>query len=253
MSHAYKNYTEKNHAYKIAIIGAGFAGLGMAARLKRRGETDFVVLERAAEVGGTWFKNTYPGCACDVKSDLYSFSFAPNPDWSHRYARQPEILTYLKRFADDFGVRPHIRFNCDLRRAAWDDADACWQLETGDGPLTAQILISGHGPLNTPKWPDIPGLEDFSGVKFHSSRWNHTKDLRGKRIAVVGTGATGVQVVPHLQGVRRNSRCFSAPRPGFFHVTTNRRANGVAAGFAAYRCSNAVRVRPFSPWLNLNT
>ena len=212
---AYRDYPHQNH-HKIVIIGAGFAGLGMAARLLRRGETDFVVLERAEEVGGTWFENTYPGCACDVKSDLYSFSFAPNPDWSHRYARQPEILAYLKRCADDFGVRPYIRFNCELRRAVWDDAAARWQLETADGPLTAHILISGHGPLNTPKWPDIPGLEAFTGVKFHSSRWNHGEDLRGKRIAVVGTGATGVQVVPHLQGVASQLTVFQRTPPWVF-------------------------------------
>ncbi len=185
--------------YQVAIIGAGFAGLGMAIKLKERGVTDFVVLERAGEVGGTWRENTYPGCACDIKSDLYSFSFAPNPDWSHTYARQPEILDYLKRCVGDFGLTPHLRLRHEVRAAVWDEARALWRVETSGGTFTARALVSGHGPLNAPKWPKIPGLDTFEGAKFHSARWDHGVDLRGKRVGVIGTGASAIQFVPELQ------------------------------------------------------
>jgi cation diffusion facilitator CzcD-associated flavoprotein CzcO len=184
---------------QVAIIGSGFAGLGMALELTRRGSHDFVVFERAAEVGGTWRDNTYPGCACDIKSDLYSFSFAPNPDWGHLYARQPEILAYLRKCADDYGVRPRIRFGHEVIRADWDDDEALWQIQTSGGPYTARVLVSGHGPLIEPKWPDIPGLEGFTGARFHSARWDHSVDLRGKRVAVIGTGASAIQFVPQIQ------------------------------------------------------
>jgi cation diffusion facilitator CzcD-associated flavoprotein CzcO len=187
--------------FDIAMLGTGFAGLGMAIQLRRRGVRDFVVFERAGEVGGTWRDNTYPGCACDIKSDLYSFSFAPNPDWSHRYARQPEILAYLRRTATEFGVLPHIRFHCELTRADWDEEAGRWLIQTNQGAFTARVLISGHGPLTLPKWPAIPGLYTFQGQMFHSARWDHTVDLRGKRLGVIGTGASAIQFVPEIRQV----------------------------------------------------
>ncbi|MBB5234010.1 cation diffusion facilitator CzcD-associated flavoprotein CzcO [Deinococcus budaensis] len=199
--------------HQIAIIGSGFAGLGMAAGLRRRGVTDFVVFERAGEVGGTWRDNTYPGCACDVKSDLYSFSFAPNPGWGHRYARQPEILAYLRRVADDFGIRPHIRFGHEVERAEWDEAEGVWRIQTNRGAYTARVLISGHGPLIEPKWPAVQGLETFSGPRFHSARWDHAVDLRGKRVAVVGTGASAIQFVPEVQKVAGQLTVFQRSAP----------------------------------------
>ncbi|WP_019587858.1 flavin-containing monooxygenase [Deinococcus apachensis] len=204
--------------HQIAIIGSGFAGLGMAALLQRHGMEDFVIFERAGEVGGTWRDNTYPGCACDVKSDLYSFSFAPNPEWGHRYARQPEILEYLRRTADEFGLRPHIRFGHEVERAEWDDADSLWRIRTSDGQggnntFTARVLISGHGPLVEPKWPAIPGLESFSGPRFHSARWDHSAELRGKRVAVIGTGASSIQFVPEVQKEAAQLTVFQRSAP----------------------------------------
>lgn len=198
---------------EIAILGAGFAGLGMAIQLKRRGVRDFVVFERASEVGGTWRDNTYPGCACDIKSDLYSFSFAPNPDWTHKYARQPEILAYLKATTDRFGVRPHLRLGHEMQRAEWDAGAALWRIQTSGGEYTARVLISGHGPLIQPKWPDIPGLNSFQGQKFHSARWDHSVDLTGRRVAVIGTGASAIQFVPEVQQLAGQLTVFQRTAP----------------------------------------
>ncbi len=183
----------------VAIVGSGFSGLGMAIRLKQEGVEDFVVLERANDVGGTWHFNTYPGCACDVPSHLYSFSFAPNPDWSQTYSRQPEIREYLRACADRFSVRSHIRFGCELIAAAWNEDGARWDIETSSGRLRAQVLVSGAGPLFEPNVPPIPGLDHFEGPVFHSARWDHEIDIRGKRVAAIGTGASAIQFVPAIQ------------------------------------------------------
>ena len=191
--------TEPKRHFSIAVIGTGFAGLGMALQLRRRGVQDFVVFERAQEVGGTWRDNTYPGCGCDIKSDLYSFSFVPNPDWSRKYAAQPEILAYLKRTAQTQGVTPHIRFGHEVRRMAWDDAAGHWQIQTSQGDYTARVIVAGSGPLIEPKWPQVPGLGTFTGEKFHSARWRHDVELRGKRVAVIGTGASAIQFIPRIQ------------------------------------------------------
>ncbi len=204
---------QQGRQVQIAILGTGFAGLGMAIRLKRRGVQDFVVFERADEVGGTWRDNTYPGCACDIRSDLYSFSFAPNPDWKHRYARQPEILAYLKRAAEEFGVVPHIRFHHEMQEARWDDGAALWRIHTNGGEYSARVLVSGHGPLTLPVWPDLPGLERFAGERFHSARWNHAAVLAGKRVAVIGTGASAIQFVPELQKVAGQLTVFQRTPP----------------------------------------
>src|SRR3954468_6103156 len=148
---------------KVAIVGSGFSGLGTAIKLKQQGMEDFVVLERASDVGGTWHWNTYPGCACDIPSHLYSFSFAPTPHGSQTYSLQPEIRDYLRRTADDFGVRPHVRFNCTVEAAGWDDDAQRGRVETTDGTFHARVLVSGAGPLTEPKVPDIPGLDRFQG------------------------------------------------------------------------------------------
>jgi cation diffusion facilitator CzcD-associated flavoprotein CzcO len=189
----------ENEHFDVAILGSGFSGLGMAIRLLQQGHHDFVVLERADEVGGTWHYNTYPGCACDVPSHLYSFSFAPNPDWSQTYSPQGEIWDYLRRCADDFGVRPHIRLGHEVTEASWDEHDHRWRIETSKGPFTARVLVAGMGPLTEPKIPDVPGLEDFEGAMFHSARWDHDYDLAGKRVASIGTGASAIQYVPAIQ------------------------------------------------------
>ncbi|HZR44203.1 MAG TPA: NAD(P)/FAD-dependent oxidoreductase [Ktedonobacteraceae bacterium] len=183
----------------IAIVGTGFSGLGIAIRLKQHGYQDFAVLERAADIGGTWRDNTYPGCACDIPSNLYSFSFAPNPNWSHLYPPQPEIQDYLRSCAKRFGVFEHILFNCELRQAVWREDDQCWHLKTAQGALTTDILIAGQGPLSEPSLPALPGLERFEGALFHSARWKHDYDLTGKRVAVIGTGASSIQFVPQIQ------------------------------------------------------
>jgi len=185
--------------FDIAIIGTGFSGLGMAIRLKQAGMRDFVVLERASDLGGTWRDNTYPGCQCDVPSHLYSFSFAPNPNWSRAFSMQQEIWDYLRDCARRFGVMPHIRFNHAVTTAAWSDDAQQWRIETGDRSLTARVLVSGMGGLAEPSIPPIPGLERFRGVHFHSATWKHDHDLRGRRVAVVGTGASSIQFVPKIQ------------------------------------------------------
>lgn len=187
--------------HRVAIIGSGFGGIGTAIRLRQAGVTDFVILERAQALGGVWRDNRYPGCACDVQSLLYEYSFAPNPDWSERYSPQSEIWAYLERCATDFGVRPHLRFDHEVRSAAWDHASRCWRLETTQGPLTAAVLVSAVGALSEPEIPDLPGLADFAGPAFHSARWDHRAALEGKRVAVIGTGASAVQVVPAIQPV----------------------------------------------------
>ena len=187
------------HETDVAIVGSGFSGLGMAIRFKQAGHDDFVVLERAAEVGGTWQANTYPGCACDVPSHLYSFSFAPNPEWSQTYSTQPEIWAYLRRVADEFGVRPHVQLDTAVESATWLEEERRWELETSQGTLRARVLVAGMGPLTEPKIPQIAGLEDFPGPVFHSARWDHEADLKGKRVASIGTGASAIQYVPAIQ------------------------------------------------------
>jgi cation diffusion facilitator CzcD-associated flavoprotein CzcO len=184
---------------RVAVVGSGFSGIGTAVALRRASICDFVVLERASSVGGTWRDNTYPGAACDVPSHLYSFSFAPKPDWSHVYSRQPEIRGYLEQVAADSGVLPHVHCDTDVLSGRWDDDALVWRLETSRGPLTADVLVSGCGGLVEPHLPQVPGIEDFQGPWFHSARWDHAVDLTGKRVAVVGTGASAAQFVPELQ------------------------------------------------------
>ncbi|WP_406401690.1 NAD(P)/FAD-dependent oxidoreductase [Streptomyces sp. NBC_00879] len=184
---------------RVAVIGSGFGGLGAAVRLRREGITDFVVLERAGSVGGTWRDNSYPGCACDVPSHLYSFSFAPNPDWPRTFSGQEHIRAYLERVADTFRLRSHIRLDHEVLMMRWDGDELRWEIETSKGTMTADVVVSATGPLSDPKTPEIPGLADFPGKVFHSSRWDHDYDLRGKRVAMIGTGASAIQIVPEIQ------------------------------------------------------
>ncbi|MGY2282573.1 flavin-containing monooxygenase [Pseudomonas gingeri] len=183
----------------IAIIGSGFAGLCMAIKLKQAGMADFFIAERAGSLGGTWRDNHYPGCACDVQSHVYSFSFAPNPDWSRQFAPQAEIRAYLERCARDFGLEPHLRYNMGLDKAVFDEARQRWHLRFCDGrEVSARVLVSGMGGLSRPALPDIPGLEQFAGKSFHSQHWDHQYPLEGKRVAVIGTGASAIQFVPQI-------------------------------------------------------
>ncbi len=184
---------------RIAIVGSGFGGLGAAIRLKQHGIEDFVVLERRHDVGGVWRDNSYPGCACDVQSHLYSFSFAANPEWTRLYSPHHEIWAYLKRCAETFGIRPHLRFGHELLHAEWDDRRKVWDLRTTCGDFRAEVLVGAAGALSEPARPRIPGLASFQGTAFHSAEWDHGYDLRGKTVAVIGTGASAVQLVPEIQ------------------------------------------------------
>ncbi|WP_306360735.1 NAD(P)/FAD-dependent oxidoreductase [Nocardia sp. CC227C] len=183
---------------RIVIVGSGFSGLGMAIRLSQQGHDDYLVLERGHDVGGTWRDNTYPGAACDVPSQLYSYSFALNPDWSRSFSKQPEIQRYIQGVADSYGVRDRHIFGCEMTGAQWNDAAARWDIQTSQGAFTADILISAVGALCEPNLPDIKGINEFQGEIFHSARWNHDADLTGKRVAVIGTGASAIQIVPNI-------------------------------------------------------
>jgi cation diffusion facilitator CzcD-associated flavoprotein CzcO len=186
--------------HEVVIVGAGFSGLGAAIQLKRAGIHDLVLLDRGATVGGTWRDNTYPGAACDVPSHVYSFSFAPNPDWTRSFSSQPEIQAYLERTARDLGVLRHVRLRHTVTGARWDPAAARWLVTTDRGTsFSARYLIAAPGPLSEPVTPPIPGLEDFPGRVFHSARWDHDHPLRGERVAIVGTGASAIQFAPHVQ------------------------------------------------------
>ena len=184
----------------VAIIGAGFGGLGMAMTLKRAGFGNFTVFERGTDLGGVWRENTYPGAACDVPSPLYSYSFAPNRTWPRRYSEQPDILAYLRRVATEHGVLDRVRFGTEVTGAEFDEDSRRWRVETARGDtFEADVLIPAVGQLSRPALPDIPGAETFTGAAFHSATWNHDVDLTGKRIAVIGTGASAIQFVPRIQ------------------------------------------------------
>jgi cation diffusion facilitator CzcD-associated flavoprotein CzcO len=197
----------------VVIVGAGFSGLGMAIRLKQAGIHDFAILERASRVGGTWRENTYPGCACDVPSLLYSFSFAPNPNWSRIYSPASEIQAYLLRLVRNYDLERHIRFDSDLRGGRWNDSRGCWELATNHGPLNATVVISATGPLIEPSIPTLPGLDSFTGTVFHSSRWNHDHNLKGRQIAVIGTGASAIQFIPAVQRRAKHMTLFQRTAP----------------------------------------
>jgi cation diffusion facilitator CzcD-associated flavoprotein CzcO len=181
------------------IIGAGFSGLGAAIKLKQAGHTDMVILERADDVGGTWRDNTYPGCRCDVQASLYSYSFAPKPDWSETYPSQPELWDYLQKITRSYGLRHYLRFGHEVTDARWNGAAKRWHVETTKGNFDARYLIAGLGFLVEPSQPDIPGIETFAGTIMHSARWDHSWRAAGRRVAVVGTGASAIQVVPSIQ------------------------------------------------------
>ena len=185
--------------HRVAVVGSGFGGLAAAVRLREAGFDDLVILEKADDVGGTWRENTYPGVACDVPSHVYSLSFAPNPGWTRTYSEGGEIWAYLRDVARRHGLYERIRFGCELLEAAWDEDARRWRLATSQEPLTADVVVSATGPLHEPAIPDLPGLDTFAGAAFHSARWDHDHDLRGRRVAVVGTGASAVQFVPRIQ------------------------------------------------------
>jgi cation diffusion facilitator CzcD-associated flavoprotein CzcO len=187
------------HATRVVIVGSGFSGVAMAIALRKAGITDVVILERAASLGGTWRDNAYPGCACDVESVLYSLSIAPNPDWSRTFSPQPEIRDYLDRVARDHDVVRLIRFNENVTGASFDERSARWTISASSGDWTADALVLANGALSDPRVPDLPGLSEFAGPVFHTAQWDHRVALAGKRVAVIGTGASAIQVIPAIQ------------------------------------------------------
>ena len=210
----------------VAIIGAGFAGVGAAIRLKDQGITDFVILERDSRVGGTWRDNTYPGAACDIPSRLYSYSFAPNPDWSHTYSGSAEILGYIDHMVESFGIAPHIRFDHTVSGISYNADAGEWTVDLVDRePLRARAVVVASGPLANASFPDIPGIETYEGRKIHSARWDHDYDFAGKKVAVVGTGASGVQIVPELVKVAESVKVFQRT-PGWVLPRINTSTSG---------------------------
>ncbi len=202
--------------HRVVIVGAGIAGVGMGVRLLQAGIDDFVICERNGSLGGTWFEHTYPGCACDVPTHLYSYSFARNPHWSRLFPRQDEILDYVRDTARRHGVTAHVRFGCELEEAQWRDDDSMWQLTTSHGELTADVLVSAIGGTSEPADPDLRGVRSFQGTTFHSARWNHEHDLTGERVAVIGTGPATAQFVPRIQPRVEHLTVFQRTPPWVF-------------------------------------
>lgn len=184
---------------KILIIGTGFGGLGLAIRLQQSGRTDFILLEKAGDVGGVWRENSYPGAACDVPSHLYSFSFERHFDWSRTFSPRDDILRYLRHCADRYGLRSCIHTGREVTRARFDDSSGFWHVQCADGSeYRSRVLVAATGQLCRPLVPSLPGLETFKGTVFHSAQWRHDYDLRGKKVAVIGTGASAIQFVPEI-------------------------------------------------------
>jgi cation diffusion facilitator CzcD-associated flavoprotein CzcO len=183
----------------VAIIGTGFGGIATAIRLRQQGFDDLVLLDRAGDVGGVWRDNDYPGAAVDVPSDLYSLSYAPNPNWHNTYAKQPELYAYLRDVTGQFRLRDRMILDCAVERLDWNSVEQLWRLETAHGPRTATHVVVATGALADPIVPNLPGVDRFAGASFHSARWDHSFDLTGKKVAVIGTGASAVQFIPAIQ------------------------------------------------------
>lgn len=197
-----KNGTRATTDHEVVIVGAGFGGMGAAIQLRRRGIDDIAIIDRADDLGGTWHLNTYPGLAVDIASTTYQYSFEPNPHWQRLYARGPELKAYADHVAQKYDLRRHMRFNVTVEEARYDEGRGRWKIQLeGQGALSARVLILATGFLSQPKWPDIPGIGDFRGKVIHTARWDHDYDLRGKRAAVIGTGATAVQLLPEIAPV----------------------------------------------------
>lgn len=209
--------TRRRPSPKVAIIGAGFGGLGAAVALRRAGIDDLVIIEADDGVGGTWRRNTYPGAACDIQSHLYSFSFAPNKTWSRTYARQPEILAYLESVVDDCDLNRHLMLGTTLRSARWDDEAGRWNIlldcRGSAQDLEVDVVVCAAGLFGSVRLPDIAGLDEFGGTVMHTAQWDHSVDLTGKRLAVIGTGASGVQVVPELAKIAEHLTVFQRTPP----------------------------------------
>ena len=207
------NVQMPSHLYDTIVVGAGISGIAAAVKLNKVGYDNYIVIEKADRVGGAWRENTYPGCGCDVPSALYSFSFAPSYKWSHLFAKQPEILSYLEEVTEQFDLQQKIEFNNELMNAKWDEDKHLWQLETQKGIYQAKTVIFSTGPITEPSMPRLKGIETFKGEMFHSARWNHDCDLSAKRIAVIGTGASAIQFVPQIQPLASELIIFQRTAP----------------------------------------
>lgn len=226
----------------ILIVGTGFSGMGMAMKLRESGRTDFVVIEKADDVGGTWRDNTYPGAECDVQSHMYSFSYELNPGWSREYSAQPEIWEYMRKVAAKHGLYDAIHFDTEMTGATWDEQTLRWTVTTSKETYETRVLVSGIGGLHIPNVPELPGAETFEGPRFHSAQWDHDVDLTGKKVAVVGTGASAIQFIPQIVGDVAQLDVYqrTAPWvvPKFNHDITGRKASvlqKVPGGTRAYR------------------
>lgn len=218
---------------RIGIVGTGFSGVAAAVELQRRGLRNVTLLEKADEVGGVWRDNTYPGAACDVPSHLYSFSWAPNPDWSLKFAPQDEIRSYLQRVARDHGLLPRCRFGVEVDRATFDEASATWRVDAADGrTFTFDVLITGTGQLSRPAIPDLPGVDRFAGTSFHSARWDHDADLDHARVVVIGTGASAIQFVPPVAERAAHTTVVQRSAPWVVHKPDRRYGPLEKAAFA---------------------
>jgi cation diffusion facilitator CzcD-associated flavoprotein CzcO len=243
---------------KVAIIGAGMSGICMAVKLQDTGIESFTIFEKADDVGGTWRDNTYPGLTCDVPSRFYSYSFRPNPNWSHLLPPGPEVQAYFQQVADERCIRPHIRFGCDVTNARYDDGQ--WRLTTADGEEIFDVLVTATGVLRVPRYPEIAGRETFAGPAFHSARWDHSVSLPDKRIGVIGTGSTGVQITAELGGKVRQLKVFQrtaqwiAPMPNLRYSALTRAAlrrwsglNGLAYRFWGWYVQSIFGRAPIRP------
>lgn len=197
----------------VLIVGAGFSGIGLGSKLQRRGFDDFQIIDRGHDFGGTWYSNTYPGAECDIQSHLYSFSFRPNPYWSKTYATQPEIYSYLRHVAEEEGLYQKVSFGENVEDASWDDKAGLWRVVTSSAEYEAKAIVFATGHLSDPKVPALDGLNDFKGHAFHSATWDHDYDLTGKRVAVVGTGASAIQVVPGIADEVGQMKVFQRSAP----------------------------------------
>ena len=238
---------------RVAIVGAGMSGLCMAMKLQDAGINTFTIHESAAEVGGTWRDNTYPGLSCDVPSRFYSYSFLPNPDWSHTFSPGAEILDYFRQVADRRGLRPHIRFNSEVHSAHCEDGN--WRLHTTSGDDIADVIVTATGFLRIPRYPDISGVNTFAGPKFHSARWDHSISLADKRIGVIGTGSTGTQIIADLGGKVRQLKLFQRtaqwvfpmPNPRYSRLTKSAMRRLPRLNTLAYRFWQLYLEKTFSP------
>jgi cation diffusion facilitator CzcD-associated flavoprotein CzcO len=217
----------------VVIVGSGFSGLCMAIKLKEAGRHDFVILEKAHDVGGTWRENTYPGAGCDIQSHLYSFSFEMNPKWSRMFARQPEILDYLRHCVRKYMLEEHLYFGVEVSGGAYDDESDEWRVQLADGrEIRSDVAVLGLGPLHRPVLPDVPGIESFEGPSWHSAEWNHDYDLTGKRVAVIGTGASSIQFVPKIAEMAARIHLFQRT-PAWIMPKRDRHISGLTK--ALYR------------------